>query len=42
MIEIPIESIQYLLDAFIEGGYAETEDIPHLDRVHEWLQAMKS
>lgn len=33
----PLESIQYLFDVFIEGGYAEEEDIPHLDEIHAWL-----
>lgn len=34
----PIESIQYLVDVFIEGGYAEDEDLDHLDAIHYWLR----
>lgn len=34
----PIESIQYLVDVFIEGGYAEEEDLDHLDAIHLWLR----
>lgn len=34
----PIESIQYLMDVFIEGGYAEEEDLDHLDAIHMWLR----
>ena len=34
----PIESIQYLVDVFIEGGYAEEEDLDHLDAIHMWLR----
>lgn len=38
-IRPPIESIQYLLDVFIEGGYTENdEDIRHIDQIYEWLQ----
>lgn len=35
----PIESIQYLVDVFIEGGYAEDEDLDHLDAIHMWLRS---
>lgn len=35
----PIESIQYLVDVFIEGGYAEEEDLDHLDAIHMWLRS---
>lgn len=34
----PIDSIQYLVDVFIEGGYAEEEDLDHLDAIHMWLR----
>lgn len=34
----PIDSIQYLIDVFIEGGYAEEEDLDHLDAIHMWLR----
>lgn len=35
----PIDSIQYLVDVFIENGYAEDdEDCHHLDEIHAWLQ----
>lgn len=37
-MRIPVESIQYLIDVFIEGGYAEDEDHDHLDAIHEWLR----
>ena len=38
----PIDSIQYLIDVFIEGGYAEDdEDCRHLDEIHAWLQWQK-
>lgn len=37
----PIESIQYLIDVFIEGGYAEEEDLDHLDTIHMWLRSEK-
>lgn len=36
-MEPPFKSIQYLLDVFIENGYAEEEDVPHLDEIHSWL-----
>jgi hypothetical protein len=37
-VKPPIESIQYLVDVFIEGGYAENdEDCRHLDEIHGWL-----
>lgn len=29
--------VQHLLDVFIEGGWAEEEDIPVLDRLHAYL-----
>jgi hypothetical protein len=32
-----IDSIQYLLDVFIEGGYTEEGDEVHLNVVHRWL-----
>lgn len=35
----PIESIQYLIDVFIEGGYAEEEDIDHLDAIFMWIES---
>jgi hypothetical protein len=28
---------RYLLDVFIEGGYVEMEDIPHINRLHDLL-----
>ena len=37
----PIESIQHLFDVFIEGGWAEEEDLPHLDQIHSWLEGTK-
>lgn len=37
-MKLPIDSIQYLVDVFIEGGYAEDdEDCRHLDEIHAWL-----
>ena len=36
----PVESIQYLLDVFIEGGWTEEEDVEHIDRIDEWLQSV--
>lgn len=39
MTTTPVQDISYLFDAFIEGGYAEPEDIPHLDAIHGWLTA---
>lgn len=38
IMKTPIDSIQYLLDVFIEGGYAEEEDLEHIDAVHSWLK----
>lgn len=35
----PLESVQYLVDVFIEGGYAEDEDLDHLDAIHMWLRS---
>lgn len=40
-MKVPIESIQYLLDVFIEGGYAEDEDLDYIDDIHEWLEDEK-
>ena len=37
-MRVPIESIQYLVDVFIEGGYAEEEDLDHLDAIYMWLR----
>ncbi|SRR6266498_3242406 len=37
-MRVPLESIQYLIDVFIEGGYAEEEDLDHLDAIHMWLR----
>ena len=37
-MRVPLESIQYLVDVFIEGGYAEDEDLDHLDAIHMWLR----
>lgn len=41
IMRVPIESIQYLLDVFIEGGYAEDEDLEYIDDVYEWLEDEK-
>jgi hypothetical protein len=35
---ILVEEAQYLLDVFVEGGYAESKDLPHLDRLQEVLR----
>lgn len=40
-MRVPIESIQYLLDVFLEGGYAEDEDLEYIDDIHEWLEDEK-
>lgn len=32
-----VESLRYLVDVFVEGGYAEPEDEMHLTAVHRWL-----
>lgn len=36
--EPPFNSdVKHLLDVFIEGGWAEDEDIPVLDRLHAYV-----
>lgn len=37
-LDLPrLESVKYLLDVFIEGGYAEDDDVQHIDAVYGWL-----
>lgn len=37
-MKVPVESIKYLLDVFIESGYYEDEDEDHVDAIDAWLK----
>lgn len=40
-MDVPVDSIRHLVEAFVHEGVAHTQDLPHLSAVNQWLKSLE-